>query len=94
MKVRYKAPDGDTSQLVTRSLNDQHRALSSTSDSFRFSAAVAGFGMLLRDSKYKGSATLDLLSEMARSASKQDAHGDRGELLDMMQAARRLGLGG
>jgi len=94
VKVRYKAPDADTSQLVTRSLSDSHRALASTSDSFRFSAAVAGFGMLLRDSKFKGGATLEALSELARGASQRDASGDRGELLDMMKAARRLGLGG
>ncbi len=94
VKVRYKAPDGETSKLLTRPLIDAHRALSSTSDSFRFAAAVAGFGMLLRDSKYKGAATLDTLSELARGASKQDAHGDRSEFLDMMKAARRLGLGG
>jgi Ca-activated chloride channel family protein len=93
VKVRYKAPDANTSQLVTRTLADQHRALDSSSDSFRFSAAVAGFGMLLRNSEHKGAANLEALRELARSAAQRDPHGDRGELLDMMQAARRLGLG-
>lgn len=93
VKVRYKAPEADTSQLVTRSLRDEHRALQSTSDSFRFSAAVAGFGMLLRNSEHKGSATLDQLKSLAASAAERDPHGDRAELLDLMQVARRLGLG-
>jgi Ca-activated chloride channel family protein len=93
VKVRYKSPDAETSQLMTRSLPDQHRALSSASDSFRFSAAVAGFGMLLRDSKHRGALNLRVIDDLARGASQRDAHGDRGEFLDMVRAAQRLGLG-
>jgi Ca-activated chloride channel family protein len=94
VKVRYKAPGSDTSELVRFAVDDHQLALSSTSEAFRFSAAVAGFGMLLRDSPHKGDARLSALSELARSALGDDPHGDKRELLELMRAAKRLGLGG
>jgi Ca-activated chloride channel family protein len=93
VKIRYKAPNADQSQLITRTLPDDARALDATSDAFRFSAAVAGFGMLLRHSDQKGQATLQMVTDLARGAADRDPHGDRHELLDMLRAASRLGLG-
>jgi Ca-activated chloride channel family protein len=94
VKIRYKAPSSDTSQLIARPLRDQHRALRDASSTFRFSAAVAGFGMLLRASKHKGSASLPQLRALVEGSIDQDPHGEKSELLQMMQAAQRLGLGG
>ncbi len=93
VKIRYKAPDGEQSKLTVTPLVDRHRALSDTSHTFRFSAAVAGFGMLLRGSDKAGTATLEALTELADSAIARDPHGEKRELLDMMRAAQRLGLG-
>jgi Ca-activated chloride channel family protein len=93
VKVRYKAPSASTSQLITMAVQDQHRALRDTSETFRFSAAVAGFGMLLRDSKHKSQLTLPQVRALAESALGGDPHGDKNELLGIIQAAQRLGLG-
>jgi Ca-activated chloride channel family protein len=93
VKVRYKGPSASTSELISLPLRDQHRALRDASSTFRFSAAVAGFGMVLRASKHKGSATLPALQKLAESALGNDPHGEKGELLDMMRAAQRLGQG-
>jgi Ca-activated chloride channel family protein len=94
VKIRYKAPSADTSQLIAHSLRDQHRSLRDASSTFRFSAAVAGFGMLLRQSKHKGNASLPALRSLVEGAIDADPHGEKSELLGMMQAAQRLGLGG
>lgn len=93
VKVRYKAPSSDTSRLVPLSLQDRHRALGDTSSNFRFSAAVAGFGMLLRGSSHSGKASLSQVESLAGAAIGRDPHGEKGELLDMIRTARRLGLG-
>jgi len=93
VKVRYKAPSADQSQLIQLSLQDHHRALSDASNNFRFSAGVASFGMLLRGSKNKGGASLKQVERLVGSALGADPHGEKAELLDMVHAAKRLGLG-
>jgi Ca-activated chloride channel family protein len=57
VKLRYKAPDADTSRLHSQALVDTHTPLAQTSDDFRFAAAVAEFGMLLRESPHRGTAS-------------------------------------
>ena len=56
MKLRYKQPNADTSQLLSHAIVDRGARIEQSSDDFRFAAAVAGFGMLLRGSD-KGAAT-------------------------------------
>ena len=56
VKVRYKDPDGSTSKLLDHAVADD---VESPSTDFRFATAVAGFGMLLRDSEHAGDFTLD-----------------------------------
>jgi Ca-activated chloride channel family protein len=57
---------------------------------FRFAAAVAAFGMILRDSEHKGTATLPLVAEIAGSAMGRDAGGYRAEFLDLVRKAAGL----
>src|SRR5215467_3459723 len=54
VKLRYKKPDGDKSELMEKPVIDSNAAFASTSPDFKFAAAVAEFGMLLRDSEHKG----------------------------------------
>src|SRR5436190_6301132 len=54
VKLRYKAPKGETSAMFARSVMDEDTRHGSVSENTRFAAAVAEFGMLLRDSKLKG----------------------------------------
>jgi Ca-activated chloride channel family protein len=67
-----------------------HRA----SDDLRFAAAVAGFGMLLRGSDHRGAATIALVRELAEAATRGTGARERLELLELIDSAQRLGLGG
>ena len=65
--------------------------LAQTSNNFRFSAAVAGFGMILRNSAYKGSANYDLVANLGKNALGADEEGYRTEFLQMVKTASLLG---
>ena len=58
VQLRYKEPDGTTSRLLTHPVRVRRPAAEPTGD-FRFAAAVAAFGLVLRESEYRGTATLD-----------------------------------
>ncbi len=90
VKLRYKQPDGDTSTLMTHRVKDAPVALADADADFRFAAAVAGYGMLLRDSPHKGDATYDQMMELARSAAGDDESGYRNEFLMLARDARAL----
>ena len=90
VKLRYKQPDGDTSKLITMPLKDKAVAIEDTSDNFRWSAAVAGFGMLLRDSEYKGDLTYSAVQAMAEIAKGKDKEGYRAEFINMVNASTLL----
>ncbi len=87
VKLRYKDPDGSVSKLVERPLVDAAVALEKTSDDFRFSAAVAAFGMVLRDSEFKGTADLAQALDLAKSARGKDAFGYRAEFINLVEIA-------
>lgn len=87
VKLRYKQPDGDVSQLVTRKVED---VTTETSDDFRFSAAVAAWGMLLRDSEHCGDFTLADVARMARGALGDDPNGYRADFLSLLDTARSM----
>jgi Ca-activated chloride channel homolog len=60
VKLRYKEPDGETSRLLERPVRDDGATgFAGASEDFKFAAAVASFGMVLRDSPHKGEATFD-----------------------------------
>ena len=86
VKFRYKLPDGDTSTLLQRTI--LAKADKETSESFRWSAAVAAFGMVLRDSEYKGQANYASILELASSAKGEDKEGYRAEFIRLVKNAR------
>jgi len=90
VKLRYKKPDEDISKMIQYPLLDNKTALLATSDNFRFAAAVAEFGMLLRDSKYKGSGNFSLVKQLAKDALGQDAEGYRKEFIQLAENAQLL----
>jgi Ca-activated chloride channel family protein len=91
VKFRYKPPKSDKSKLIEVPVKDQDIALAKSSDDFRFSAAVAGFGMLLRDSKFKGDLTYKEVVELAKGAKGKDENGYRTEFVGMVESAGLLG---
>jgi len=95
VKIRHKAPEGETSELATYVLRDAGGAFDAASADFRFAAAVAGFGMMLRDSPYKGTARWADIVAWADAAIL--AHGSRGssdryraEFVDLVRLAEDL----
>ncbi len=90
VKLRYKQPDATTSQKIEMAVNNQQQSSKSTSDNYRFSAAVAEFGLLLRDSKFKSDATYQQAIALAKQAKGKDQNGYRMELIRMMEAIELL----
>src|SRR5467141_1354442 len=90
VKVRYKQPDGDESRLLSQPVLAQ--AGQAPSVDFQFQAAVAEFGLLLRNSDFRGKADLGHVIAAAREARGQDADGYRAEFVKLAEAVRGIGL--
>ncbi len=88
VKLRYKQPDGDVSSLLETPVSADAANLENVSSDFRFASAVAGFGLLLRNSAYKGSATFDSIQDLAASAIEGDRY--REEFLNLVVTAKTL----
>ena len=87
VKFRYKEPDGEKSKLITQVVENEVRK---SSGNLEWSMAVAGFGMLLRDSEFKGELTYASVLEMARSAKGADEFGYRSEFIELVDIARGI----
>jgi Ca-activated chloride channel homolog len=90
VKMRYKPPAGDTSRRLEYGVMDKGQGLGDSSDDFKFACAVAGFGMLLRESSHKGTLTYAGLLEMAESTLTADPSGYRQEFVALVRRARGL----
>lgn len=88
VKLRYKAPDEDVSKKLELPLVDSKG--NNVSSDFRFAAAVAMFGQLLRDSDFKGDATYAQVIAMAKTALDNDERGYRREFLRLVETADGL----
>ena len=89
VKLRYKALDGDESVLLQQPLLDRGDP---ASVDLQFAAAVAGFGMLLRDSEYCGELSLNDVLESARESQGEDFGGYRAEFVKLVELALQLEL--
>src|SRR6266849_1391533 len=90
VKVRYKQPDGDQSRLISQPVLAQ--AGQAPSVDFQFQAAVAEFGLLLRNSDFRGRADLGHVIAAAREARGSDADGYRAEFVKLAETVRGIGL--
>jgi Ca-activated chloride channel family protein len=88
--LRYKTPEGDTSQELRVAVNGPPVKFGEASDDTRFASAVALFGMILRDSAHKGTGTLDAVLEIASSALGADPGGYRKQFLELVRRAQSL----
>ncbi|SHG94351.1 Ca-activated chloride channel family protein [Chryseolinea serpens] len=86
IKLRYKKPDEDVSKLIVHPLVDDNTPLAKTTDNFRWSASVASFGMLLRESEYVNHFTYDQVVQMAQGAKGEDTEGYRIEFINLVKA--------
>jgi Ca-activated chloride channel family protein len=93
VKLRHKQPDGDKSELVERAVVDSGEKFEKASADFKFAAAVAEFGMLLRDSEHKGNGTLGAVLEWALEGKGADAAGYRAGFIELVRKAQALSKG-
>lgn len=90
VKLRYKKPDQNQSKLITHAVLAEMVEPENASNNFNFSAAVAAFGMLLRDSEFKGDANYKDLMKQAKAAKGEDSEGYRAEFIRMVEMAEML----
>ncbi len=90
LRVRYKLPDSDQSTRMDIPLADRGTAFGNASSDFRFAASVASFGMILRDSPYRGTATFESILDSATASRGSDRNGYREEFLSLVRKARSL----
>ena len=93
VKLRYKKPDGGKSGLLERAVGDDGKQFANASADFKFAAAVAEFGMLLRDSEFKGSGTMGAVLQWAQEGKSADTNGYRAGFLELVRKAQVLKRG-
>ncbi len=85
LKMRYKPIKEDTSKLIVKTVIDENVKFSGTSANFRFASAVAGFGMLLRDSEFKRDLKAKDIIRIAKEAKGKDEEGYRAEFIGLVE---------
>ncbi|SKC70794.1 vWA domain-containing protein [Maledivibacter halophilus] len=89
VKLRYKEPQGEKSKLIEFPVIEKEETEKTLQD-FNFASAVAEFGMLLRDSQFKGNSSYDRVIEQAEKNRGKDIEGYRVEFIKMVKLAKEL----
>jgi len=89
VKLRYKEPDSEKSKKIERTIK-QYQISEDIKDEFKFIAAVAEFGLLLRHSKLKGTASYAHVLQSAKDSKGADVHGYREEFISLIEKAQVL----
>ncbi|NOS91397.1 MAG: DUF3520 domain-containing protein [Cyclobacteriaceae bacterium] len=92
VKFRYKKPDGDVSKLIVHPLIDEHVVIEKTSENFRWSAAVAGFGLILRESEYVKKYSTAEAIKLAQGSKGKDVEGYRIEFINLMKSTPAVAM--
>ncbi|MCP4135398.1 MAG: DUF3520 domain-containing protein [bacterium] len=90
VKLRYKPPRKNTSTLISMPVTDTDQTLGESSNNFKFSAAVAGFGMLLRDSQFKNDLSYKQVLALAKRSRGEDSNGYRSEFVSLVETCALL----
>jgi secreted protein with Ig-like and vWFA domain len=90
VKVRYKLPDAEASEVLELPVTDSGKKLAESDSEFQFATSVAGFAMLLRGSAHAGNLTWNDVREMARRSKGEDPLGYRGEFLQLIDRAQSV----
>jgi Ca-activated chloride channel homolog len=87
VKVRFKDPNGDASHLLSHVLTNRPAAMTAN---LGFASAVAEFGMLLRESPFRGTASFESLTARARKFQGDDEQGYRAQFVQLAERAATL----
>lgn len=90
IKFRYKLPKETSSKLITKTIPNVKNVFENTSFNFQFSSAVASFGMLLKNSKYKNEISYAEILKIAKSSKGEDTFGYRAEFIQLVELASQL----
>jgi Ca-activated chloride channel family protein len=91
VKLRYKAPDGDTSKLISEAVKAEQLAdFKSQPDDFRFATAVASFAQHLKSSKFSPTLDYEWIANTARAAKGEDEFGYRSEFVQLVENTKHL----
>jgi len=93
LNLRYKLPDEDESKLISQTVKSKVKDFEEASNNFRFSSSVAEFALLLKDSKFKGSSSYDMVEELSEESMGDDKYGYRDEFVFLVKLANRLSDG-
>ncbi len=86
VKFRYKEPDGDVSKLLVNTVIDTNKSYNDASEDFKFSAAVALFGLQLRDSNFINTKKSSDVIALAKSGKGIDEDGYRAEFIRLVKS--------
>jgi Ca-activated chloride channel family protein len=90
VKFRYKKPDGDKSIEMVKVIENKSVSLEKSSDDFKFSTAVAWFGLKLRDSKLITNKSSEDILKLAKQGTSNDSEGYKAELVRLIESAKQV----
>jgi Ca-activated chloride channel family protein len=90
LKIRYKEPDRDKSQLIIKPVRENYVFLAESSENFRFSSAVAEFGLRLRDNVFRNFFHYKRIIERAKAAKGSDEYGYRAEFIRLVEICQAM----
>jgi Ca-activated chloride channel family protein len=90
IKVRYKTPESEKSVLFDLAISKASKPWNDCSENLRFASSVAEFGLVLRGSEYKGTATYQDIISRAKSAFGKDEEGYRSEMVRLVKLAQSM----
>lgn len=90
LKVRYKDPESSSSELLTHVIRNTNTSFEAASENVKWSSAIAGFGMLLRESMYCEMSSYTSVIKTAEGAIGKDPEGHKREAIQLMKSAELL----
>ncbi len=94
IRLRYKLPKGKESQLIEERVNTTKQTLSEFSEDFKFISAITAWSLLLRDSEFKGNASIKMVLDLAKNGKGSDPYGYKQEFIDLVKASKKIDFGG
>ena len=90
LQFRYKKPNETTSILLEHDAIGNYIAFENASENMKFGAAIVGFGLMMKESEYKGDANWSAISDWGNSALGADEFGFRKELMELVENAQSI----
>jgi Ca-activated chloride channel family protein len=88
VKFRYKKPEGTRSTEMVHTIKDKTLAIENANEDTRFAYSVALFGMILKNSKFKGEGTIEDVLALAKNSKGEDEDGYRAEFVKLVKDAK------